>query len=487
MESQNRIGIYLRKDRATVVCLASQGRDKKLVDCFSVGPDDAADSSWQGLADQIAAQCKARHLKFTEASVALDCALFMQHRVHSDFADHRKIAATVRFDTEEALATDVSDMAVAFRIVSSAGDGATLDVFTAQRSVLTDILLSLQSNGIDPTAVDPDVYCLSRYLDAYGRSGDGQASGRLYALLSDSRGYLVGMSANADNASTLRAFLVGPAQDRTALLAREALVTAALAEASGRLGSMCVSDASDRLDSAGLSQKVAVPVEPCDPTEVAGFEPGQVADCANGVDLAVAYGAALDPSQKDATASFRNDHMPYLGKTLRVQKAVRFLSISLAILFLAVGVYFQAQLFRVNRQRAALRDKLEPDYLAVMLNKKKLPAGMKEAVRDVEGELRRVKRGMGGEWTDQTSVGAKLTQVLQALNACAKQTDLNVNSITIGNSIIVNGDTSGRSQQRAVVDALDQAGLKAAGPAGVQVKNGRVVFTVSVEPKKTVQ
>ena len=36
MQSGNQLGIYLRKDRATVVCLASQGREKKLLDCFSV-------------------------------------------------------------------------------------------------------------------------------------------------------------------------------------------------------------------------------------------------------------------------------------------------------------------------------------------------------------------------------------------------------------------------------------------------------------------
>jgi hypothetical protein len=487
VESQNRIGIYLRKDRATVVCLASQGREKKLLGCFSIVNDEASeDLGQQTLADRIAQECKQRRFKFAETSVALDCALFMQHRVHSDFADPRKIAATVRFDTEEALATDVSDMAVAFRVASTGGDGSTLDVFTAQRSVLSDILLSLQSNGIDPTTVDPDISCLSRYLRECGPSQNGQTSGTLYALLSDSRGYLVGLSPSSGDAVTVRAFLVGPAQDRTALLARETLVTAALAETASPMSKICVSDTSDRLDPQGLGQRVTLEVQSCDPTEMAGIERSQIADCPNAVDFAVAYGAALSPSSNDANVNFRNDHMPYLGKKMRVQKAVRFLSISVAILLLAVGVYFQTQLMRVNRQRAALKAKLEPDYLAVMLNKSRLPATMAEVVRDVQGELRRVTRGKSGEWTDQTSPPAKLEHILKALNGCARQADLNVRSITIGKAIIINADTADRSSHRTVLDALEKTGLGTPS-GGASEKDGRLIFTATLDPSKAVQ
>lgn len=483
MESQNRIGIYLRKDRATVVCLASQGREKKLLGCFTVLAEESAESNQQSLADRIAQECKQRRFRFSEAYVALDCTLFMQHRVHSDFSDYRKIAATVRFDTEEALATDVSDMAVAFRIVSSADDGSILDVFTVQRDVLSDILLSLQSNGIDPIAVDPDVYCLSRYLGEYGRSGENEASGVLYGFLSDSRGYLIGMSANSDGASTLRAFPVGSAQERTALLTREALVTAALAENVEPAEKMCISDVSGQLDVQTLGERVGLQVDSCGLEALAGLEADQIAECPNEVDFALAYGAALGQSPKDTSVNFRNDHMPFLGRKLRVQKAVRFLSISLAILFLAVGIHFQAHLMRVNRGRTALRAKLEPDYLAVMLNKSRLPARMDEALRDVAGELRRVRHGRSGEWTDQASTPARLAQVLTALNACAKQTNVNIRSITIGSSIVIRGDTDTRSSYRAVLDAFEEVGLSEDG--GSSTDDGRIVFSATLRPKRT--
>lgn len=482
MESQNRLGIYLRKDRATVVCLAPQGRDRRLLGCFSISTDDRVEQSQQMLADRIARECAERGIKFGEAAVALDCALFMQHRVHSDFGDHKKIAATIRFDTEEALATDVSDMAVAFRIASNGDGGATLDVFTVQRSVLSDVLLSLQSNGIDPVTVDPDVCCLSRFLGEYGRTQESRTSGTLYALLSDSRGYLIGRASNSDNALTMRAFPIGAAQDRTALLTREALVTTALAETAGPMERMCVSDASGRLDTRNLGQKVGLLVDGCDVTGMIGVESSQVAECPDRVDFAIAYGAALTGPSKDASINFRNDHMPYLGKKMRVQKAVRFLSISVAILLLAVGIYFHSQLMRVNRQREALREKLEPDYLAVMLNKRKLPPKMADAAKDVEGELRRVKRGRAGEWTE-ASVPARLAQVLQALNSCARQTGLNIKSITISNNIIINGDTSNRPNLVTVFDAFEKAGLPV-GPSGASDKDGRCTFTVTLEPRR---
>lgn len=458
----------------------------KLLGCFSVTADDEPDDQRQQvLADRIAAECKERRFKFGEAYVALDCALFMQHRVHSDFSDQRKIAATIRFDTEEALATDVSEMAVAFRIVSSGDAGSTLDVFTAERSVLSDILMSLQSNGIDPVAVDPDVYCLSRFLSEYGASGSDQESGTLCAMLSDSRGYLVSMPASADGASTLRAFLVGPSQDRTSLLAREAVVTTALAASAGPVGKACVVDTSDKLNVQALGEKMSAVVESFIPTTLAGIESEQMADCSGPIDLVAAYGAALGQGPKDVTVSLRNDHMPYLGKKARVQRAVRFLSISVSILLLAVGIYAQAHLLRVNRHRQELKVKLEPDYLAVMLNKRKLPDVMSQAVRDVEGELKRVSRGKSGDF-GLASVPARLAQIFQAINACAKGADLQIESISIGKNVTVIGSTSSSSSTGKVYDAFAAVGFKD-GQTAERPDEGREAFRVTFKINDSAQ
>jgi hypothetical protein len=456
VQSGNQLGIYLRKDRATVVCLATQGRDRKLLDCFSVGIE-GAEPGLQALCDRIARACSDRKVRFAEAAVALDCASFMQHSVHSEFSDPRKIAATVRYDTEEALATDVSDVAVTFRVASTDDEGARLDVFTARRAFLTDLIQSLQVNGIDPMAIDPDVYCLSRYLIGCAEAQDATEDSTLYAALSDSRGYLVIVSGKRELA-TLRTFLIGPVQDRTSLLAREALVTAALATADP-VGRLCAADAGGEPAVQSLHEKTGIPAGLCDLPALAGVEPGDLSDCANAVEFALAYGAALGLAEKTNSVNLRNDHMPFLGKKMRVQKAVRFLSLSLTILLLAAGVFFHSQLLRENQHREALRAKLEPDYLAVIRGKEKIPPAMSDAVRDLERALRILraeKTGVG----DQESVSARLTLVLQALNSCAKQTDLDIESITIaGNSIQVQGTTSNRRNTQLLFKAMEEGGL----------------------------
>ncbi len=479
MESRNRLGIYLRKDRATVVCLAPQGQQARLLGCFSLDVDEEEPGGQQALADRIAEACTERGLKFSESAVALDCASFMQHSVHSEFSDYRKIAATVRFDTEEALATDVSDMAVAFRIASTDQTGAKLDVFTAQRSVLSDIILSLQSTGVDPVAIYPDASCLSRYV---GANESSQETGGVYALLSDSRGYLIG-SQNGEGSAFTRAFLVGPSQDRKALLAREALITAAMMGSGDSSPRLRVLDAQDALKASDLDGRVPFAVDDCDLLAIRQVDHSELADCSNVVDFAIAYAAALPESDKDKGANFRNDHMPYLGKAVRFQKAVRFLSISLTVLLLALGVYAQTQMMQVNRDRAALRGKLEPAYLAVMPGEERLPDTMRGTLQKLRGAVRMIranKTGIG----DQETISSKLTLVLQALVSCAAQTDLNIDTITLSKAnIVVTGDTSRRPNTLKVFDAMDKAGLARKQEAYIE-KGGRDTFTITVEPKK---
>jgi len=488
VEFRNYLGIYLRKDRATVVCLAMQGRDRKVIDSFSVSVEDEEEPSPQLLADRIVQACRTRRVKFAEVAVALDCESCMQHRVHSEFSEPKRIAATVRFDTEETLATDVSDVAVSFRILSTDEMGSQLDVFTAQRAILSDVILALQSNGIDPVTVDPDVYCLSRYLLEYSSPEEAPEKSTLYATLSDSRGYLVTVPGSRDAAVTLRTFLIGSAQDRTAILTRETLLTAALVESAHPVGRLCVADTSGEIAIESLGERTGLPVATCDLTGLAAVEAGDIPDCRNAADFALAYGAALALPDKVDSVNLRNDHMPYLGKRMRTEKAVRFLSISLTILLLAVGVFFHAQLLKVNKYRSELQKKLEYDYQTVMLGETKFPATMQQAVTKLSNTRRILERNKTGQG-DQESVSVRLTMVLQALNDCARQTDLNIDSITItGTSFIrIDGDTAGRRHTvEGVFPAMEKAGLKVL-QNSVKTEGARDSFTMTVEPQKQLQ
>ena len=368
-------------------------------------------------------------------------------------------------------------MAVAFRVISSDGSGADLDVFTAERSVLSDILMSLQSNGIDPIAVVPDACCLSRYI-----GGGGNDEGTAYALLSDSRGYLLGPP-NANDVSLLRAFPVAPSQDRKALLAREALVTTALAGAADSTKTLSVLDIRDKSINRDIAQRVPVNVVECDLARMRGLATGDLADDVGLVDVAIAYGAALPESEKDKGINFRNDHMPYLGKKVRLQKAVRFLSICLTILFLAGGVYAHTQLMGVRRCQTALRGQLEPDYLAVMPGANELPSRMGAVADRLERVLRGLEAEKGGR-VDPKSISAKLTLVLRALSTCAAQTDLQIDVITLtAENVQVNGDTSSRRNTLKVFDSMKKAGLDLRQESYVP-EGSRDAFSVSAEPAK---
>jgi type II secretory pathway component PulL len=459
VESRNQLGIYWGGNHATVVCLA-QGREARLLDAFSVTVEGQAESSQQRLADDIARACKARKVHWAEAAVALDCASFMQHTVLSEFRDPRKIAATIRFDTEEALAADVSDVAVAFRIAAGTDEGASLDVFTARRELLSDIILSLQSNGIDPVSIDPDICCLSRYLLSRPPAPGTPPGSTLYALLSDRCGYMVVLSPTRE-VSALRTFLLGAGQDRNNVLGRETLITSGLSGTGGPTSRLFVFDTSGEAVPAVLGEKTGLPVEVYPLIEGAGGVPAAMAESTNAVELALACGAALALSESANTVNLRNDHMPYLGRKRRVQKAVRFLSIALTLLLLTVGVYTHVQLLRVNHERQALRDKFEPDYRAAMVSEKKLPATMRQAVNKLQGTLRNVRANTSGAGGDQASISAKLTLILQAVNNCAAPINLNIDSITVtGNSMQMTGDTSSRQNTVSVLrEAFKKVGL----------------------------
>ena len=148
-------------------------------------------------------------------------------------------------------------------------------------------------------------------------------------------------------------------------------------------------------------------------------------------------------------------------------------------------MYFHTRLLEVKRYRTALQGKFEPDYLAVMPGEKKLPDTMKRAVDDLERALRGLRAETTGIGAGD-SISGRLVQVFQAVNSCAAQTDLNIDSITItSRSILINADTSRRPNSLNVFDALKKAGLEVQDHR-LSTEGGRDNFSVTLEPKKQV-
>jgi len=461
VEAQNYLGIYISKDSATVVCVNSQDKSAQVVGCFSVRAEEPADASPHVLTNLISQGCAEREWSFSEVSVALDCAMFMQHNVHSEFGDAKQISATIRFDTEEALATDVSDIAIAFQIASSDQHGSNLTVFTARKKVLSDILISLESSGMDPVSIEPDVNCLSRFVYLKAPADSGQA-GMLFGVLSSRSGYLIAPHSNGSQSqrgSSVRTFLVGRTKDRDALLAREAIMTTALAGGE-TINHLRVFDSAGAMDCQRLGERLGIEAGEVDLGAASGTDEQALADCADSVDFVIAYGAALGHFEKTAV-NFRDDYMPYQGKKMRMQKALRFFSVSVTVLLVATGLYYQTRLFSVNNYRGKVRNRFEADYSIVMNGK--LPSNIKisDGVKRLTKEKDRLDKNKTGIDADDDTVASKLGRVLEAFNKSVVSTRLNIKTVSISErSISITGDTSSRANTLKFFATIESSGLK---------------------------
>ncbi len=486
MEAQNFLGIHISKNAATAVCLGPQGQGYKTIGCFSVSWQEKEGQNLQTLATLIAQGCAERGLGFSEAAVAFDCAMFMQHNTHSDFTDPGQIAATIRFDTEEAIAADISDLVLAYNITSSNQAGSELTIFTAQRKILSDVLLALQSNNIDPVSIEPDINCLSRFVCRNVSLPEG--SHPLFGMLSHRSGHLVippSLSGpSSQKTSIMRTFLVGPTQNRSELLAREIVMTTALIQTGEPINCLKVLDSAGSIDYQSLRDKLRIEATGLDLALSAATDPQTIANCETSVDFAIAYGAALAHLEKTQTMNFRNDFMPYQGKKLRMQKALKLASYSITILMLVIGIYFQAQLFKVNKNRSKLRSKLTKDYAAVMPGQRQLPPKMSPLTK-LGSELRRIRDAKSGliGIKGGKSISSKLTLVLQAINSCAMKTNLNIDSISVTEmNINIVGDTSSRSSTLKFFEAIKNNGLETSSQR-LYTKDRRDHFSITAVPK----
>jgi hypothetical protein len=479
VEGQNYLGIYLSNSGATVVCLGSQGR--AVLGCFSVALEQRGESGagadMSELARLAAEGCAQRQFKFSDVAVALDCAMFMQHNVHSEFSDPKQIAQTVRFDTEEALSTDIADVAVAFKVASTDQSGSQLTVFTAQRQVLSDVILALQNNGMDPITVEPDVNCLSRFVSR--NVSLPEDSSCLFGALSRRNGYFVGFG-KSRQAPVVRTFLIAPPQDRNHLLARQILLTTGLLGGDGPVKCLKVFDSAGTVDCRQLTEKLGIEAAGIDLADCAGADPQLLDGCADVVDFAVAYGAALAHLEKLQNVNFRNDFMPYQGGKLRLQKTLKFLSVSISILMAALGMYVTSQLLQTNKYQSRLRGKFRPQYSAVMLGQKP-PRAIKDAKRKLGSTARRIKSQKEGLISDE-DISAKLRLVLEAFNRCAAKTKLNIDSISITSKTIrITGDTSSRRNTLTLRREIARAGLGNVHESFERTKSGREGFRITIE------
>jgi hypothetical protein len=522
-QTNSSLGIYIAKDRATVVCVQLLGRQRNLAGCFAVSldlglppnltaePEKSAakqvsqpgkagtaaaeeqaveePSPIEKLVARIAAGCAEKQFKFDNIAVALDCSMFMQHNIHSEFADARRVTQTVRFDTEEVLATDASDVAIAFKIVSSGQDGSNLNVFTAPKNLLSELLTVLSANNLDAVSVEPDISALSRFL--CHDVALPHETHPMFCLLSQKNGYFVtpltmpwlGVSPMAP--AEMRTFLLGNPKNRTDLLTREIRMTTAQLGSVISINHLEVFDAAGEINCGQIARNLATETVPVDIVGSSRLPSDVLPSCPDVVEFAIAYGAAIWKLNPPGTIDWRNDFMPYQGGRLRLQSALKLLSVALTTLVFAIGILALMNVLQIKKDRAVVREKFAKDYAAFMFGQT-MPDKTREAVRRLDSARRRIRDSQIGmlATSGEDAVAGKLNLVLQAFNKCAAATGLNIDSVRITDrSITISGDTSSSANTLKVFDALRQSNLNILQQSFSTGGDGRGNFSVSVEPK----
>jgi len=480
MQTQNTLGLYISKGQATGVCVHFKGHSRSAQGGFRVSVDPTEPEPFQALAKKIAQACAEKKLRFTETVVALDCALFMQHRVHSEFANPKQITSTIRYDTEEVVATDVSTLAVSFQIVSTDETGANLTVYTAGQSVLQELILALQGQDMDPIVVEPDVSSLARFVRRCQTGAKSDGTDTLVGILSKQHGYFL-RSGPLHQVLPIRAFVVSPQQNRTEILAREAFTTMA-AGAEEPVKHMVAYDSGGPIQALPLAGRLGLEVTEADwfKTDQAGLQPLLDADGEDPVAYAMAFGAGLAHEDKVLTANFRNDFLSYQGKRLRLHSAMRWTSISVTVLLVAIGSHLQMRLMQANKDLVRVKERISKDYSTVMRGK--LPGG-KNPVEELKREVRRLNDIKKGELGLQETVMARLTLLLKAFGNSG-QGGLRIDSLEITTKTIsVTGSTPREDDTKSFLNTLRDNGLEVEKDS-VAIKADRSTFNIYLEPKK---
>ena len=487
MEQQNFLGIYLSKRKVTAVLLSGKGAEPVVKGCFNVsieqGTDNQDQSKSLGLA--VAQNLAEKNLKLDDATVAVDCAMYIQHDLHSEFTDPKQISQTIRFDAEEAVATDATELAITFSVTGTDKNGSNISVFTARRELLTEILNDLQHNNLDPTAMEPDIICLGRFLQHnFNVTED---SNPLFVIFSQQSCYMININPEKSQyAPFIRSFLANPSQNKTTVLTNQLPTTLALHSSRSPdkpITSLHIACESNDIDTRILAERFNLEAHIMDLDQLTNIDPSLLTDLAAKSDFAIAYGAALGELIKARKNDFRQDFFPYQGKKLALQKTLRFLSVSLTILMLAVGIYFQSKVFMKHKYINQLQQKAKEDYSKVMFGKSytsKEPIA--SILKRVYNRVVKIKSGLSSG--DDESVTARLTFIFEAINQAPGNIDLKINTITVTSKTMnMAGDTKGRKSTLSLLNSLKKHPKLKVSAQNLKQAGNRDTFILTLESK----
>lgn len=486
MEQNNCLGIYLSKKRATAVLLARRGSHPEILRCFSVQDDtdhDANDQSRQERSPvaQIAQTLASEGLQYGEVAVSLDCTLYTQHNLHSEFTEHKQIANTIIFDAEEAMARDATEMALTFTIASTDATGSQATVFAADRAVLYEMIEGLQAADLDPTAIEPDILCLARFLEQ--NLSLPKDANPLFVLLSDRACHII-KPQDQPLGPLVRSFVINASQNKMAVLAREIPLTLASMNLQKPVDSLFVADESgDQPDIEALSETTGIPAQTLDPAALIKADKRLLADCDCQVEFAMACGAAIAEIKHIKPSDFRKSFAPYQGKKMILQRTLRATSVFVTISMIALGLYFQLKVTRIEGYTSDLDSNLRRDYAKAMYGAS--PRSNTSILRQLarkHGQIQNIKKG---DFGDEGSVPAKLRYMLEAINKAPARISLQVVSIDVTTkSMGLTGSTNRRASTLALFNSFKEHPKLTKKYESYNERANRDAFTIQLSLKK---
>jgi len=196
-----------------------------------------------------------------------------------------------------------------------------------------------------------------------------------------------------------------------------------------------------------------------------------------------AAGSALALTGRTHRADFRRDFMPYQGRRRILQRSLQVVSVSVTILFLAMGLYFQVKAWRNREDYSRLQQKLNESYSAAMYGAKR--PSSEPILSKLRRTLNTVKQQASGI-LDESSVTGRLTYVLESINNSPKTVDVNIKTITISDRLItIVGDTNSRTSTRELFDAFKKHKMLEVTDERFNTAKNRDEFVLTLKAKES--
>jgi hypothetical protein len=490
LEQKNKyLGIYVAGDKTTVILAAKTADRLEISDYFTVtpgSPETIASAtveagqqpkkfSFSDTAAKIASLCAEKNFVFADAAVAIDCRLYRQQKLHSEFQDYRQIAQTIKFDAEEALAVDASQTAVAFEMLGKQMSGSDVSAFAAGADMISEIIKSLQANKIDPVTIEPDSICMRRVIDA-------TTGGAIVAAVSQTKCFMI-YPASGEGKTIVRAFLTSHGQNKTSLFASQIMLSMSSLAAEGRASAIKVYAPTAGIDLPALAAQTSMTAESLDIAQKVTLPASADSQQDDIFDIVIAAGAAAGLFGKTDRVDFRADFMPYQGKRQAIEKIIKIAGVCAAVLFIVLGVLLQMRYMSAGKDIKKLDAKFKNEYVIAM------PGGRytnsRDAVQRLKREINKIRDVKSGilSASGEDSIEAKLTYLFEMLNSVPVNVDINIEKIAVTTKTMnITGSTNlGGNLQ--LFGAVDKHPKLTRGSATYEAKDGRDNFRLTIELK----